>query len=231
MNPPPIRRHSEMLEAHLPSAGLLIADIGCGDGAVARLLAERGGRVVGLDPSPAQIARARAAEAVAGEDYLVGCAEALPFADATLDAALFFNALHHVPVALQARALAEARRAIKAGGRLCIVEPIAEGPHFTLTRAIDDETEVRARAYEAMQAALAEGAFDERAEITYWTRITYPDFAAFKAKMVAVDETRRATVESLEAQLRDSFEAVAAREGTRYVLTQPCRLNLFSRPQ
>ena len=42
-------------------AGLDVLDLGCGEGVVARTLAERGARVVGIDQSAALVAHARSA--------------------------------------------------------------------------------------------------------------------------------------------------------------------------
>ncbi len=49
-----------------------------------------------------------------------GRLESLPIGDGSLDAALLFLALHYVPE--PGRAIAEARRALKPGGRLLIVD-------------------------------------------------------------------------------------------------------------
>ena len=142
----PRRKHREVIEELLALDGARVADIGCGDGALTRLMTRLGARVTGVEPSADQLARARAAEPAGNEDYLQGVAEDLPLPDASLDVAVFFNSLHHVPVAHQAQALQEAARALEPGGRLCVIEPLAEGPHFQANRGIEDETEVRDRA-------------------------------------------------------------------------------------
>ncbi len=139
----PRRKHREVIEELLELDGARVADIGCGDGALTRLMTRLGARVTGIEPSAGQLSRARAAELAGDEVYLQGVAEALPLPDASLDVVLFFNSLHHVPVEHQARALAEAARALKPGGRLCVIEPLARGPHFQANRIIEDETEVR----------------------------------------------------------------------------------------
>ena len=157
-HPPPLkeppRRTPRRVREETPALqGARVADIGCGDGALGRLMTRLGARATGIDPSEGQLGRARAAEPAGDEDYLRGLGEALPLPDAVLDVAVFFNALHHVPVEHQGAALAEAARALKTGGRLYVVEPVAQGPHFSVTRRIEDETRVRAKAYEALAAA------------------------------------------------------------------------------
>ena len=225
----PRRKHREVIEDLLELDGARVADIGCGDGALARLMTRLGARVTGIEPSEHQLARARAAEPAGGEVYIRGVAEDLPLSDASLDAVLFFNSLHHVPIEHQARALQEAARALKPGGRLCAIEPLAEGPHFEANRLIEDETLVRDRAYMALQAAIAGADFESGREFTYLTEVRYEDFEAFRDGMIAVDERRRAMVAEREADLRAAFEANAERRDGKFTLDQPIRLNLMVR--
>jgi SAM-dependent methyltransferase len=69
-------------------AGMRVLDVGCGPGGLAEVLAARvgGAQVAAVDPAPqfAETCRARVPEA----DVRTGEAEALPWADATFDAAL-----------------------------------------------------------------------------------------------------------------------------------------------
>lgn len=231
MTPPIERRtHREVLEDRLHFEDARVADIGCGDGALARMMTRRGARVTGIDPSPGQIERARAAEAAGDEDYIEAGAEDLPLPDGSLDIAVFFNALHHVPVDLQDRALREAARAVKPGGRVCVIEPIADGPYFELTRDIEDETHVRAKALEALKAAVADGRFAEEQEVIYRAPIRYDSFAQFRDRLIAIDERRRPAVEAMEAHLRAAFEQTAERRDGAFVFDAPFRLNLLRRP-
>ncbi|HUE78826.1 MAG TPA: methyltransferase domain-containing protein [Sphingomicrobium sp.] len=72
-----------------PQPGERILDIGCGDGALTRRIAERGARVVGVDSSPEMVAAAVAA----GIDARLVEAAEMPFA-AEFDAAFSNAALH-----------------------------------------------------------------------------------------------------------------------------------------
>lgn len=225
----PRRTHREVIEELLALDGARVADIGCGDGALARLMTRLGARVIGIEPSERQLARARAAESAGGECYVRALAEALPLSDSCLDIAMFFNSLHHVPVAQQGRALQEAARVLQPGGRLCAVEPLAEGPHFLASRCIEDETLVRDMAYLALQAAFEGPDFETDHEFRYMTEVRYADFAAFRERMTAVDERRRTVVAEREAELRAAFEANAELRDDKFVLDQPIRLNLMVR--
>lgn len=96
-----------------------VADLGCGAGHVAALIAPFVRRVVGVDASPAMLAAA--GKVVPGNVQLrQGTLEALPIADGEVDVALLVLVLHYVPD--PAQALAEAARVLKPGGRLIVVD-------------------------------------------------------------------------------------------------------------
>ncbi len=99
----------------------VVGDLGCGTGVVTSALAPHVGRVIGIDASEEMLASAKSrASAHRNIDWRVGTLEALPLKDATLDAAVMMLVLHHVPSPVAA--LSEARRALKPGGRLLIVD-------------------------------------------------------------------------------------------------------------
>lgn len=125
-----IRKHSEVIRELLPMRGKTILDIGCGDGALTRLFAREGAQATGIDINETQLARARAAEPVPGATYEVGRGEALAVPDASVDAVVYMNSLHHVPQEKIAAALDEAARVLKPGGILLAIEPLPEGAHF-----------------------------------------------------------------------------------------------------
>lgn len=93
-----------MLEDYLGdlplAAGARVLEIGCGTGAVARVLAGRPqiGEVVGIDPSEIFIERARqlAAE-LPNLSFVVGDGRELPFDDGAFDAVVCHTALCHIP--------------------------------------------------------------------------------------------------------------------------------------
>ncbi len=93
-----------------PRRGERILDLGCGDGALTRQLAERGAEVVGIDSSPELVGAARAA----GIDARLRGAEALDFAG-EFDA-VFSNAALHWVSDVDA-VLRGVRRALKPAGR------------------------------------------------------------------------------------------------------------------
>ena len=225
----PKRKHSAVMRAHLTLKDARVADVGCGDGALARFMTRESAAVIGIEPGPAQLAKARTAAPAGDERYVMGLAEALPLRDASLDIVVLFNSLHHVPVALQRAALDEAARVLVPGGWLFIMEPLAEGPYFELTRPIEDETAVRAAAYEAIQDALANGAVRAETEERYSAPFKYASFAVMKASALAIDPQRRNAFAAHEAALAQGFEALGEQRDGAYWFEQPSRLNLLQR--
>lgn len=93
-----------------------VLDIGCGVGALARVVRRsvgRAGLVVGVDLTPGMLAEARGS--VRGVRFLASDATRLPFRADCFDAAVCTFVLHHFPE--QRRAVEEARRVLRPRGR------------------------------------------------------------------------------------------------------------------
>jgi ubiquinone/menaquinone biosynthesis C-methylase UbiE len=115
--------------------GARVVEVGCGPGPVARALASRPsmGEVVGVDPSPIFIEKARElAQSVPNLSFLEGDARALPLEDGSFDAVVFHTTLCHVPG--PEIALAEAARVLRAGAFLAVFD----GDYATVTCASGD---------------------------------------------------------------------------------------------
>lgn len=92
-------------------------DAGCGAGMAAQMAAARGARVAGFDAAEALIAIAR--ERVPDGEFRVADLEEVPFADDSFDLVTGFNAFQFA--GNPARALAEARRVARPGGRVVVL--------------------------------------------------------------------------------------------------------------
>jgi ArsR family transcriptional regulator len=100
-----------------------VADLGCGTGAVAATLAPAVARVVGVDRSADMLRAARRRTAgLANVELRRGALEELPLEDGGCDAALLVLSLGWVDD--PARALAEAARVVRPGGRLALVDAV-----------------------------------------------------------------------------------------------------------
>lgn len=106
---------SVLLRALGPLAGRRIAEVGCGTGRLAALLAGRGAAVVGVDADPAMLAVA--ATRVPGR-LVRGDAAQLPLPDASVDAAVALATLEFT--ADPARVLGEMVRVTRPGGRVVV---------------------------------------------------------------------------------------------------------------
>jgi SAM-dependent methyltransferase len=207
-----------------------LLDVGCGEGAVARRLAEAGARVVGLDPLPGAIGAARAATPEGPLlRYLQGSAEALPFAAGSFDVVIFFNSLHHVPLGSMGPALDEAARVLRPGGTLYVQEPLAQGPAFELLRRIEDETAARSAALEALATA-GEGPFEGITSRETVLTVRHADFAALRARTVSVDPARGSAFDAQHEELYDAFQRLGRpAEAGGYEFDQPFRIELLRR--
>ena len=226
----PNRKHTDVMRALLPLAGRAVVEVGCGGGALLRFMAHLGASpAIGIDPNAGVLARAHKDQRQADEIYAVGQAQALPIATAAVDAVVYANALHHVPLEDMRPALSEAARVLKPDGQLYVTEPIADGDFFRLTRAIEDETEVRQAALDALHEAAASPDFDLAQEVTYVAPVSLPDFPAYLQRMIDAAPERADRVRELEDTLRAGFEATAEVRDGAYWFEQPSRLTLLKR--
>jgi SAM-dependent methyltransferase len=224
--PLPVRRHTDVIRETVPLDGRLVLEVGCGAGRMLGWLVANGASPVGLDPDAGQLARARDAAPAAA--LVRGVGGALPFASGRFSLVLFFNSLHHVPIAEQWQAVAEAARVLATGGELLVAEPLAEGDYFDLLRPLDDETEVRREAYRALSASATLG-LRMASELAYRARTVEPSWAAVRDGFLAAAPTRAAFLAPLEPQLERTFGQLGEpAEGGR-AFFQPMRLNLLRR--
>lgn len=221
------RNNVDVMVETLKPEGKRILDVGCGDGGLVRNLAKRGASVLGVECSPRQLAKAGAAEAVPNAEIVEGVGQALPAADASFDAVVFFHSLHHVPAEVMDQALAEAARVLKPGGLLYVSEPVAEGLFFETCKPVDDETQVRALAQTAIDRARG---FEPVDDIRFLHTVRMADYAAFRERIVSANAERDAIFDRLDDTMRALF-AANARPSDKggYEFDQPIRARVLRR--
>ena len=115
-------RTRELIQRYAPSAPATVVDIGGAAGAYALWLAEAGYTVHLVDPVARLVAEARRRSAARSHPLAsceVGDARSTNFADRTADLVLLLGPLYHLTTNEdRARALSEAARVLKPGGRL-----------------------------------------------------------------------------------------------------------------
>ena len=102
---------------------MVIADLGAGEGTFSQLLARRSKKVIAVDNSEKMVEYGRelaSKHGVKNLEYRKGDLEAVPIKDATVDLAFFSQALHHAQH--PERAVAEAMRILKPGGRIVVLD-------------------------------------------------------------------------------------------------------------
>ena len=110
--------------ARIPfSENARVLEIGCGTGPVCRVLAEfeNVSNVVGVDPSPSLLAKARVlSEGISKIEFEEGDGKSLRFKAASFDVVILHTVLTHVPKPEEI--LAEAFRVLKPGGNLGVCD-------------------------------------------------------------------------------------------------------------
>jgi ArsR family transcriptional regulator len=112
---------AEVLLKLLPP--LVIADLGAGEGTLAQLMAQRAERVIAVDNSEKMVefgASLARKHGISNLEYRLGDLEEVPIRTGTVDLAFLSQALHHARH--PERAIAEAWRILKPGGRVAILD-------------------------------------------------------------------------------------------------------------
>jgi ubiquinone/menaquinone biosynthesis C-methylase UbiE len=106
--------------------GQRVLDIGCGTGTLVVLIKRLhpDADVVGLDPDPKALARARrkAARASVAIQFDQGFSDALPYPDASIDRVVSSFMFHHLQGDEKERTLREVRRVLRPGGTVSLLD-------------------------------------------------------------------------------------------------------------
>jgi ArsR family transcriptional regulator len=112
---------AETLLALMPP--VVIADLGAGEGTFSQMLARRAKKVIAVDNSEKMVeygAELARKHGVKNLEYRQGDLEAVPLRNGSIDVAFFSQALHHAQH--PERAVAEAWRILKPGGRIVVLD-------------------------------------------------------------------------------------------------------------
>jgi SAM-dependent methyltransferase len=200
----------ELFAGFGPSAQSQVIDIGCRDASYAIELARRFGcRVLGIDPAPIHIARARQNIAAAGLADRVraelGGIEALPAADGALDMIWCRDVLNHVDLA---RGLAECARVLKPGERMLVYQTFA-------TPALEEREAARIYAAIAIVPQNMDENFFQATAQAAGLSITARDVVSSEWRELWAEEGSTALLDDMlgVARMRRSEAALVARYG------------------
>jgi len=102
---------------------MVIADLGAGEGTISQLMAQRAKKVIAIDNSGKMVefgAELARKHGIGNLEYRLGELEDVPIRTGTVDLAFLSQALHHA--VHPERAIAEAWRIVKPGGRIVILD-------------------------------------------------------------------------------------------------------------
>jgi ubiquinone/menaquinone biosynthesis C-methylase UbiE len=102
---------------------MVIADLGAGEGTISQLMAQRARKVIAIDNSEKMVefgAELAKKHSIGNLEYRLGDLEDVPIRTGTVDLAFLSQALHHA--VHPERAIAEAWRIVKPGGRIAILD-------------------------------------------------------------------------------------------------------------
>lgn len=152
--------------------GERVLEIGCGTGTLALRVKDRhpNVEVVGLDPDPKALARARrkADRAALAVRFDTGFGGSLPYADASFDRVLSSFMFHHLPADEKERMLREARRVLRPGGSLHMVD--FGGPDSVtkgvLSRRLHANEHLRSNGVDRILASMANAGFADAQRVS-----------------------------------------------------------------
>lgn len=215
-----------MLRRYVAPAGRRVVDVGCGSGELVRWLREEGADVVGVECGEEMIRQAREGDPEHPEAYLDGVGQDLPLPGESADAVIMSFSLHHVPSDHMTDALREAHRVLHPGGTLYVAEPMSVGAGHEVVSLVDDETEVRSLAQEALAQAESLG-FETVADTTYASQVLLDSAEGFARRIVGVDPSRAARMAEKHDEFIEAFERLADRVGDRYAFDQNVRVKVL----
>ena len=139
------QRIADMICRYVDLRGKHVLEVGCGDGRVTCLLADKPGKLVAVDPEVDKVREAR--KKISGAEFHIGSGENLAFPNACFDVVIFTLSLHHQN---SDAALKEAARVLKDDGVILVIEPMNEGEVERVYALVHNENRATLKAQRAV---------------------------------------------------------------------------------
>lgn len=214
----------------LPLAGAHLIELGCGDGAMSRRLAEGAGvaEILAFEVDRVQLDRNLSKVTPDALTFAHGAAECIDQPDARFDHAMMLKSLHHVPIDAMDSALAEVCRVLRPGGLLYVSEPVFDGEFNEIMRLFHDEQLVREAAIAALSRVCDGGLFERNEQVHFRAPIAFADFGDFERRMMNLSHTKLDISPVVRAKVRELFESHMTPTGVRF--ERPMRVDLLRKP-
>lgn len=171
------RATADFLSRYAEIDGKDVLEIGCGRGRISAYLAGRPSSFAAIDADADKIDEARMT--IPDVAFSVGSGEELDFPDESFDVVLFTLSLHHQDAEA---ALEEARRVVRFGGRIVVLEPVAFS-EFTRVRMLFHNEHDHFK--QAMEALAGNEDLQEVQKEVFRTEITYDSVDELREEMFA----------------------------------------------
>ena len=170
-----VSSETDIILSNINCQNKIIIDVGCGDGELTNILSKHSKFVYGIDV-PEVIEKLHLQKSESNIEFKQGVGQNLSFENNFADIIIFFASFHHVPECEMSTTIQECSRVLKKKGHLCFLEPVAEkNSYYRLIRIIDDETEVREHAYNAIKN-VNKSKFNHLIESFYFIRRTFENY-------------------------------------------------------
>ena len=204
----------------------VILDIGCGNGWFSEWSFSQGAKnVFAIDPIKEQIEIAKK-NSKYNINFKVGFAEDLPFENKKFDLIFFFNSLHHVSLSMIKKALNEGKRVTKETGCMFIIEPLSTGTFNEILKLVDDESNIRAKAYCEI-SSFYQNTFTSNEEIFYEENKEFNEFSEFCNLLLSADPKRKDMIVKIKDKLIHKFNSLSKYTNNKYQFIQPMRMNII----
>lgn len=216
----------DIYEAMLPLDGAHVLELGCGKADKTRTISQTGiASMTALEVDQIQHAKNLQIADLPKVSFRLGGAEAIPAQDEQFDIVFMFKSLHHVPLDMMDRAMAEIGRALKPGGLAYLSEPVYAGDFNDILRMFHDEKVVREAAFAAIVRAVKNGIFDLVEQKFFSTPGHFDSFEQFEERILKVTHSDHRLAPELYQAVKDKFMRQMTAQGADFI--NPVRVDLL----